>query len=274
MDKNMLRELAASFVAQAPGNVITDKSAINREVAGLRLFSEPVLGFASAKDPVFSRLQDEGIVGPHFATPDSWVQGARSVISFFLPFSETVRSGNASVAYWPSAEWLHARYEGQMLVNALAAHICESLKSQGYESLVPSSDVRFFSRGKSSADEVPAFTSNWSERHVAYVCGLGTFGLSKGLITRHGVAGRFGSVVTALELEPDTRPYTRYDEYCSLCGDCVVNCPVGAITLEAGKDHLICSEFLDEVRARFSPRYGCGKCQVGVACESAAPPRH
>ena len=36
--------------------------------------------------------------------------------------------------------------------------------------------------------------STWSERHVAYVSGLGTFGLSGGLITAKGQAVRLGSV--------------------------------------------------------------------------------
>lgn len=35
------------------------------------------------------------------------------------------------------------------------------------------------------------FGSNWSERHAAYVCGLGTFGLSKGLITDKGMGRTF-----------------------------------------------------------------------------------
>jgi epoxyqueuosine reductase len=271
MDKQAIRELAVDFIRQSQGNVISEQSAISAEMAGLRLFEEPTLGFASAGDPLFTRMKDLDVVGPHFIAPDNWVPGARSVISFFLPFSEPVRSGNASIDKWPSAEWLHARFEGQMLVTSLATHLCESLSAAGYLSVVPSSDQRFFSRGKASVDEIPVFTSNWSERHVAFVCGLGTFSLSKGLITERGVAGRFGSIVTTLDLPPDSRAYSDPYQYCSFCGDCITNCPVGAITLETGKDHLICSDFLDVVKEKFSPRYGCGKCQVGVSCEAGIP---
>ena len=46
-----------------------------------------------------------------------------------------------------------------------------------------------------NTDKVGDYASNWSERHVAYVCGLGTFGC-QGLITSKGLAGRFGSIIT------------------------------------------------------------------------------
>lgn len=39
------------------------------------------------------------------------------------------------------------------------------------------------------------------------VCGLGIFGLSKGLITSKGIAGRFGSIVTELQIIPNEREY-------------------------------------------------------------------
>ena len=114
------------------------------------------------------------------------------------------------------------------------------------------------------------FSSNWSERHVAYIAGLGTFGLSRGLITEKGMAGRFGSLVTTAELPVTERPYTDLYEYCSRCGACIRRCPVGAITQE-GKRHEPCSEYLAEMKHRFAPRYGCGKCQVKVPCMAGIP---
>lgn len=271
MEKSDLAALAADFVLRAKGNEISAHEAISPEMVGLRLFDDPIFGVAAAADPLFGRMKEADVVGPHFAMPGSWVAGARSVISFFLPFTEQVRSGNSATPGWPSSEWLHARYEGQMLVSALSARIRDHLGAMGYASVAPSLEARFFSRGKEGSGDIPAFTSNWSERHVAFVCGLGTFGLSKGLITAKGVAGRFGSVVTAMDIAPAARPYSDPYEYCSFCGDCIARCPVGAISLETGKDHLICSDFLDLAREKFAPRYGCGKCQVAVSCEKGIP---
>ena len=116
-----------------------------------------------------------------------------------------------------------------------------------------------------------SFTSNWSERHVAYVCGLGTFSLSKGLITERGVSGRFGSVVTDAPLPVTKRRYTGLYDYCLMCGACVRNCPAQAISLEHGKSHHLCCSYFDTLREKYAPRFGCGKCQVNVPCERRIP---
>jgi hypothetical protein len=51
------------------------------------------------------------------------------------------------------------------------------------------------------------FASKWSERHAAYVSGLGTFSLCDGLITPVGIAIRYGSVVSRIPIQPASRPY-------------------------------------------------------------------
>jgi len=103
------------------------------------------------------------------------------------------------------------------------------------------------------------------------VCGLGSFGLSKGLITQKGVAGRFGSLVTDLFIDPDGKRYDSFLSFCSTCGKCIKQCPVNAISSEHGKDHYICAQFQDEIKEKYKPRYGCGKCQVDVPCEVTMP---
>jgi len=178
--------------------------------------------------------------------------------------------GNRREKTWPSEEWLHGRIEGQAFLNKLCMHLKSVLIDEGYDSLVPALDERFWSNNDGTKHKAK-FTSNWSERHVAFVCGLGTFGLSKGLITPKGIAGRLGSIITELYLPPDKREYENIYEYCSMCGKCVKNCPVDAITIEKGKDHYPCSAFVDKTSEKYKPRYGCGKCQVAVPCESRIP---
>lgn len=277
--KKIIISAAARFTDSSADNFISDSSAITRELAGLRIFQEPLIAYGSADDPLFSRLKDENIIGRHFILPDEWLHDAKTVISFFLPFSEQIRKSNKMNFSWPSDEWLHGRIEGQVFVNRLANHIRGMLIKAGYQSLVPSVDSRFTastgdpskSAYKQTGAGVPPFSSNWSERHAAFICGLGTFGLSKGLITGKGIAGRFGSIITELQLEPDQRNYSEIYEYCTMCGACVKNCPAGAISLEKGKDHYLCSKFLDRTMKEHHPRYGCGKCQVGVPCEGRIP---
>ena len=84
------------------------------------------------------------------------------------------------------------------------------------------------------------FASTWSERHTAHVCGLGTFGLSDGLITPRGKAVRVGSVVVRARLTPTPRPYADHHEWCLFhaggkCRACMKRCPAGAIS-EKGHD--------------------------------------
>lgn len=164
------------------------------------------------------------------------------------------------------------------MIDRVNERILQVLEAEGHLAVSPVRSDRFLAREE---ERERIYTSNWSERHVAYVCGLGTFGLSKGLITKKGVAGRFTSIVTSLRLTPDVRPYTGLYEYCSLCGACARNCPARAISLESGKDHVPCSRFVNTTIDRYNPpgtparrnkRYGCGKCQVRVPCEARIPP--
>lgn len=262
MDKEYIIKAIGTFVENSSENYITREIAISKDLVGMKIYEPPIFAFGSAEDEYFELLKQESVIGDHFILPKDWFPEARTVISFFLPFTEEVRRGNRRDMNWPSPEWLHGRIEGQDFLNKLAKYIESELISAGYKSIIPSLDERFRSE---------KYSSNWSERHVAFVCGLGTFGLSKGLITKKGVAGRFASIITDLEIKPDKRDYEDIYEYCSMCGKCIKNCPVNAISFEDGKNHDICSAFLNQTKERFKPRYGCGKCQVDVVCEYSVP---
>jgi len=270
MEKQDLIKIAENFIQHSQDNYISEETAISKHVSGLKLYDAPIFAFGAADDEYFNLLKQPSAIGEHFMLPKEWLPQAKTVISYFLPFSEEVRIGNSKNMTWPSEEWLHARIEGQSLLIKLCMHIKSELKNAGQESLIPAMDGRFWSNADGPEHEVK-FTSSWSERHVAFVCGLGTFGLSKGLITKKGMAGRFGSIITELYLPPDAREYQDIYEYCSMCGICAKNCPVNAISRENGKNHTICSTFLDETMIKYHPRYGCGKCQVHVPCETKIP---
>ncbi len=277
MNKQDLIKTAADFVENSAGNYISRQIALSENVVGMKIFEEPIMAFASADDEYFTLFKEPAGIGNHFMLPQEWLPQSKTVISFFLPYSEAVKQGNEREQLWPSAEWLHGRIEGQSFLSKLCSHLQSELINAGYDSLVPSLDERFWSKrgfNRDSPHPEASFTSTWSERHVAFVCGLGTFGLSKGLITSKGIAGRFGSIVTELSLSPDSRAYEKVDEYCTRCGACVKKCPVHAISLETGKNHVICADFLDKTAERYRPRYGCGRCQTGVPCESRIPRQH
>jgi epoxyqueuosine reductase QueG len=274
---DMIINFVNRLLDEPGGNYVPEDAAISPDCASLRIFDSPIMGVATSCDECFERFRESGVVGPHFITPREWLPGARSVLSIFFPLSGRVVESNAAASGWPSGEWLHGRVEGQKFIFDAMSAICGELERRGHPSLVPSLDPRFLSVRRPGDERLPglSFTSVWSERHVAYACGLGTFGLSKGLITKRGIAGRFGSVVTTLEIQPTGRDYTGVYDYCVMCGACARRCPAGAITMADGKSHPICVEFVDRVREKFAPRFGCGKCQSGVPCGRRAPgPRH
>ncbi len=230
------------------------------ELGTLQLYDPPLVGIAAADDPGWEQLRDPAVVGPRHRLPSDWLPGAQSVISYFLPFTASVRQSNAG-AGMPSLEWLYGRYEGERFNSVVRSTMIAWFQQRGDQALAPALDLRF---------SIIDLRSNWSERHVAFIAGLGTFCLNRSLITQAGSAGRFGSVIVDRRLEVTPRPYQAFDEYCTHCGACVARCPAQAIT-EAGKDQGRCASFVNGTLELFRPRYGCGKCQTAVPCETRIP---
>ena len=121
----------------------------------------------------------------------------------------------------------------------------------------------------------------WSERHVAFIAGVGTFGLHRSLITEKGCAGRIGSVITTLDLTPTIRPYGNdIHGYCPYyldgsCEACIGHCPGKAVSKDDNNQAARCSKYVrDFIEPRFDPAtyHGdCSKCMSAVPCEKTIP---
>lgn len=279
MEKETVRRMAAEVFAETPGNVLTSEMEIKPEYVGIRMFDPQLAGFGAASDPLFEAFKETGAIGPWHMGPEEWLPGSKSVISFFFPISKEVRESNRRMTSGASDLWVYARIEGQAFIKAFTAAVAARFREAGYEALVPATDPRWASvRAGQGIDGYPqiredTYGSRWSERHAAYVCGLGTFGLSRGLITEKGMAGRFSSLLVTAGFEPDPRLYTDIYENCIRCGACVKRCPSGAIDPEEGKDNCICGSFIEKSKLIHAPRYGCGLCQTKVPCEHRNPAR-
>jgi epoxyqueuosine reductase len=254
-------------------NNIIEEDPANTFNGKYRFYDHPLLAVASASDYLFTELKNPKIVGQLFRLPSEWLPDAASVISYFLPFSLRVRTSNRSLGA-ASPEWIHARFFGEKLNNTIRHLIVSQIEKAGGRALAPVGSPGFILHYDNCC-------SNWSERHVAYIAGLGTFGINRSLITEKGSAGRFGSVITDLNLPSTRRSYETPFQYCPFlkdgsCGVCIDRCPTSSIT-PSGKNNKICHDYIfSEHLKAFTDQYGyphsaCGKCQISVPCEDRIP---
>lgn len=257
------------FLEHSQFNYVKKENALRQQYEGMRIFDAPIFAYGSPDDALFLALKKQAI-GEHFRMPLEWNPKAKTVVSMFFPFTKEIVESNGENYDYPSEQWIHGRSEGHACLKELGAYIVAYLNDAGYETICPILDSAFlFAYGDKS--KPLTFTSNWSDRHVGYICGLGTFGLSKGIITKKGMAGRLLSVITACEYEKTERAYTDIYEYCIKCGSCVSRCPAHAITLKEGKNHELCGAFCDYVRRTSERSDCCGKCQIDVPCTFQIP---
>ena len=239
---------------------------------GMRFFEHPIFSITRADNPGFMDLKRPEVVGEHHMLPGDWLREAKSVISVFLPYNRSTVEANKKDDTTPPVQWLYTRVDGQRFLLSLGALIRDALVDAGYKAVTPYTEDRYIMQVSQEpapgTEHVPPYSTNWSERHVAYVSGLGTFGLSTNFISKIGCAGRLISIVTDWETEPDERDYEDYLGYCNHCGACVRRCPANAhIPDKALKDHSKCRAYIAQVCKPYQPRYGCGKCQSGIPCE-------
>ncbi len=251
---------------------------------GVPIFDAPLVGFARADDAIFQRYKT--VVAPFHMTPaEAFAAGTGeavdpsrlAVVSWVLPISSRTRAANRGNIRYPARRWAFTRATGDNVHVAVRQRLKEVLEVAGYRVVEPTTLPAF-----KTEDIEGGPASAWSERHIAHACGLGTFGLSDGLITAKGMAHRLGSIVTDLQLEPAPRLYETHTAYCLHlsgyeCGKCIDRCPAGAIS-EKGHSRLACRAYTYGTLVPYSERIGakptgCGLCQTGVPCEYRIPPR-
>ncbi|MDT8284623.1 MAG: hypothetical protein RQ767_03790 [Thermovirgaceae bacterium] len=272
---SFIKAFAAADVSNKLGGPFGDEPA----------WDEPLVGFASGDDQIFEVFKEA--VGPVHWTPEeifrltfpsSIVEAADlSVISWVLPQTTLTKKDNSKNRSTPSERWVRSRTFGEQFNEALKKQVETTLADAGYEAVSPALSPLWMRFDKVTGD----YVSTWSERHVAHAAGLGTFGLCDGLITPAGKAVRLGSAVVRLRLDPTSRSYKTWHEYCPFlengkCGVCIQRCPAGAIS-GRGHDKKKCAAYCRPFLTNFIKEnfgfdgVGCGLCQTGVPCESGIP---
>jgi len=247
---------------------------IHREVAeanGATAYRTPLVGFASAADPRFRELQRA--VEPTHYLPEEMLPGAATIVSFFLPFAPWVVEANASERYRVAREWPVAYLETNALIGRIVDHLIAALAEQG---------VRAAAAPATHNYDPEDLIARWSHKSVAFIAGLGSFGLHRMLITDSGCAGRFGSVVTDAVIPFTTPPPKERCLYFhdGSCWECITRCPVNALGMDGSIDKHRCNHRLLGLAKVFDPQGfdvedvadACGKCAIGpCSLQSAVP---
>jgi len=252
------------------------------------IFDKPLVQYADGSDSLFSEYKtiiDPTHLTPHEALAKSFNKSPEdiplhlSVISWILPITSKTRESNRRRRRTPSRFWMYTRWYGEKFNDALRGHVVKLLTEMGYMAVAPVLQPYFKAV---ESDEEKGFYSNWSERHIAYTAGLGTFSLSDGFITERGIAHRCGSVVTDLILPANSRTAKSHYSNCLFyvngkCRACIIRCPAKAIT-ENGHDKLQCWKYtttstnIRRLQEKYNVGFaGCGLCQTKVPCEFRNP---
>lgn len=254
--------------------------------SGEKAWDSPLIGFSRGDDPLYQEFKDH--IGPFhwtpleafsLAFPDLAVKATElSVISWILPQTANAKNDNGRETVYPAERWARSRVYGEKFNVGLRSRVVAALQQEEYAAIAPA----LLTQWTIASSDRYGYASTWSERHAAYASGLGTFGLSDGLITPLGKAIRTGSVVARLQLTPTIRPYSTHQEYClhftkGNCGACIRRCPADAITV-SGHDKEACRRHLKTTAAYVKSSfvfdgYGCGLCQTAVPCASSIPGR-
>ncbi|MCK5552681.1 MAG: epoxyqueuosine reductase [Deltaproteobacteria bacterium] len=253
MDNTRIKRIIEDFVASYPQRRRVETT-----------WGQPIVKFASAEDPLFDQFKR--IIRPTHATAHELLPGANSVVVYFLPFHPKLHRENFKTEYYSSRSWAVAYVETNRLISDINEKLKDELEGSGHRAALIPPTHNF---------DPESLMSDWSHRHVAYVAGIGRFGVHNLIITEKGCTGRLGSLVTDLALEPSSRPE---GEFCLHkagieCLKCVERCQYGALYADRFDRHACYRQCLvnDRHHGDLPLTDVCGKCSAQVPCSTTNP---
>ena len=251
-----LRQLAEKFVEKEPGWLGIDG-----------WWQTPLLA-AAPIDSRFDRLPQ--IAADDHLHPRDLLPTANSVIVFYIPFKKELVKENRK-GDRPCRNWGVAYVQTNDLIERLSRALGAWLTERGYGCGLTPATHNF---------DAAKLMARWSHKHLAHLVDLGRFGVHHMIITSAGCTGRFGSLVSEVDL--GAHPLIQTNEACLLkagkeCGQCIKVCPVEALSVD-GFDRRRCWDRLNENRrelAYFSDLPEdtdvCGKCATLMPCSFKNP---
>ncbi|MBN1257133.1 MAG: hypothetical protein JXA52_05450 [Planctomycetes bacterium] len=275
------------------------------EYGGGRIFARPLTGIARGDDKIFLKFKE--VVGPQHLTPaEMWsanqlpgeedFESRLRVVSIIFPYSEEIREAgkiNKAPELPPEIYCVGRNLANPFMKSVQEAVVCYFQEAGCHAVASTLSPVFTWV----NYTDLPRIYSTWSERHIAFAAGLGTFSLHEGMITEVGCNVRFASVITDAPLAVTERssdePYANCLYYANgTCRACIEKCPGHAITND-GHDKQKCGQHVRKVEEEISKRslqsflisdplkigeelkirypLGCALCQFDVPCMDRNP---
>jgi ferredoxin len=283
------------------------------------MFVEPVVAFADGDNPSFQNIKNS--VASYHLTPREVLENTRkrpltagtvscrkgppnipgapptkfdqssldhiSVICGALPINPIIMQVEGQTPYSSPmlkfTSWIGG-HNG--LPKTLSVYLENLLSVLGYIAIAPSFAPWLESDWSRVGETCRTTQSNWSERHVAEICGLGTFGLHGQIITSKGSAVYLFSIVTNASIAPTPRSDRQNCLYYrdGSCKACIARCPGGAIS-EKGRNPTKChltaranlektlelQKQLGDYERMIGGRSACAQCFSNVPCSSMIP---
>jgi epoxyqueuosine reductase QueG len=252
-----------SMKAQVQGFIKTYVASYKCHVNVHTDWGEPIVAFADAQDPLFLKLKE--VVDFAHLLPSDLLADAKTVISYFIPFTtETVASNSKGKD--ASKQWVQSYTETNQLITDLNTALSEMFTNSSFKAATTLPTHNF--------DE-EKLVSCWSQKHVAYVAGLGKFGLHHMIITEKGCCGRIGSIVTNAKIEPTQRIPAEFCLYKldGSCGVCIKKCVSKALKADSLDKQACYKECLRNAKtyAALGLADVCGKCIAEIPCSFTNP---
>ena len=285
-----IRKAIKDYVLTSPLNCMMD-------FGNKPFFGEPVIAFADGDSVVFqdfkktvseSHLTPREILEKQIPIPFRRRPGFEikhvSIISGALPINPEIIQSEANSKFGCTLTYNYMSWRGGHwgFCKNVSDYIEVLLYILGHHAVNPFFTPLFRSEPQKMADNCRKTVSNWSDRHVAEACGLGTFGLNGMIITEKGVAVYLFSLVCDVELPPTPKPTQQYCLYFrnGSCKKCMERCQNSAISLE-GRNPRKCHEYASQKLPEIMKREGllegsirmhsCGLCTTGVPCADRIP---
>ena len=219
------------------------------------LFRKPFVSFSAADDEKYIELKT--LIGDWHLTPTEILSDAKSVISYFVPFTKEVVAEPKTVQHG-SPLWAEAYQEINRHFDVVNDAIANFLEGLGYAAKTIKATHTY---------DPKDMKAMWSHRSAAAIAGLGAFGANRMLITEKGSGGRFCTVITSAPLKVNEKPIENQCLYIKngSCGLCFKICPVNALQPDS-MDKFACQDELNKNAEKLKETTclestdTCGKC--------------